>query len=135
MPKLKSVVAPAEAGSRVHKQRSRWKPALRRSLLLCWPLKTLKMAAMTSQRFALPNLGLGVGLRSVHFSYILENQPEVDWFEIISENFMDSGGRPRYVLDQIAERYPIVIGSLIGVRDQAISAVPHPLHFIVPNVE
>lgn len=64
---------------------------------------------MTSRRFSLPNLGLGVGLRSVHFSYILENQPEVDWFEIISENFMDSGGRPRYVLDQITERYPIVM--------------------------
>jgi hypothetical protein len=64
---------------------------------------------MTPRRFALPNLGLGVGLRSVHFSHILENQPEVDWFEIISENFMDSGGRPRYVLDQIAERYPVVM--------------------------
>jgi len=33
----------------------------------------------------------------------------VDWFEIISENFMDSRGRPRYVLEQIAERYPIVM--------------------------
>src|SRR5437588_10330935 len=64
---------------------------------------------MTSKRFALPNLGLGVGLRSAHFSYILSNQPQVDWFEIISENFMDSGGRPRYVLEQIAERYPVVM--------------------------
>src|ERR1700675_4536691 len=60
-------------------------------------------------RLGLPNLGLGVGLRSVHFPYILENWPAVDWFEIISENFMDSAGRPRYVLDQIAERYPIVM--------------------------
>jgi uncharacterized protein (UPF0276 family) len=42
-------------------------------------------------------------------SYILGYRPDVDWFEIISENFMDSGGRPRYVLDQIAERYPIVM--------------------------
>ena len=55
------------------------------------------------------NLGLGVGLRTVHFPYILKNQPPVDWFEIISENFMDSGGRPRYVLEQIAERYPVVM--------------------------
>jgi uncharacterized protein (UPF0276 family) len=64
---------------------------------------------MTSRHFALHNLGLGVGLRSLHFSYVLENHPEVDWFEIISENFMDSGGRPRYVLDKLAERYPIVM--------------------------
>jgi uncharacterized protein (UPF0276 family) len=33
----------------------------------------------------------------------------VDWFEAISENFMDSGGRSRYVLDRIAERYPVVL--------------------------
>ncbi len=63
----------------------------------------------TRHRLGLPNLGLGVGLRSVHFPYILEHYPKVDWFEVISENFMDSRGRPRYVLDQIAERYPVVM--------------------------
>ncbi|MET0752334.1 MAG: DUF692 domain-containing protein [Pyrinomonadaceae bacterium] len=57
----------------------------------------------------LPNPGLGLGLRSKHFDYILENNPAVDWFEAISENFMDSGGRPRQVLRQIAERYPVVM--------------------------
>lgn len=56
-----------------------------------------------------PHLGLGVGLRTVHFNHILEQRPQVDWFEIISENFMDSRGRPRFVLEQIAERYPIVM--------------------------
>lgn len=56
-----------------------------------------------------PHLGLGVGLRTVHFDYILQNRPPVDWLEIISENFMDSRGRPRYVLSQIAEQYPVVM--------------------------
>jgi uncharacterized protein (UPF0276 family) len=55
------------------------------------------------------NPGLGLGLRSKHFNYILENNPEVDWFEVISENFMDSGGRPRQVLRRIAEYYPVVM--------------------------
>lgn len=55
------------------------------------------------------NLGLGVGLRTVHFDHILQQHPAVDWFEVISENFMDSQGRPRYVLERIAERYPIVM--------------------------
>lgn len=64
---------------------------------------------MTEPRLGHSNLGLGVGLRSLHYSYILKNNPEVDWFEIISENYMDSRGRPRYVLDQIAERYKIVM--------------------------
>ena len=63
---------------------------------------------MTS-RLGYENLGLGIGLRTIHFDHILKQQPAVDWFEVISENFMDSQGRPRYVLDQIAERYPIVM--------------------------
>jgi uncharacterized protein (UPF0276 family) len=64
---------------------------------------------MNLPRLGHDNLGLGVGLRTVHFPYILQNHPEVDWFEIISENFMDSGGRPRYVLEQIADRYAVVM--------------------------
>jgi uncharacterized protein len=64
---------------------------------------------MNVSRLVHPNLGLGLGLRTVHFPYILEHYPRVDWFEIISENFMDSGGRPRYVLEQIAERYAVVM--------------------------
>ncbi len=64
---------------------------------------------MTRSRLGHDNLGLGVGLRSVHFPYILEHNPPVDWFEVISENFMDSRGRPRHVLDQIAERYQTVM--------------------------
>lgn len=64
---------------------------------------------MPQPRLGHENLGLGVGLRAPHFSHILEHWPAVDWFEIISENYIDSQGRPRYVLDQIAERYPIVM--------------------------
>jgi len=64
---------------------------------------------MIARRLGHPHLGLGVGLRTVHFDYILSQQPKVDWFEVISENFMDSHGRPRYVLEQVAERYPVVM--------------------------
>ena len=54
-------------------------------------------------------LGFGLGLRNSHFEHILGRRPKVDWFEAISENFMDSGGRPRAVLRRIAEHYPIVL--------------------------
>jgi uncharacterized protein (UPF0276 family) len=64
---------------------------------------------MILPRLGHANLGLGVGLRAVHFAHVLHERPAVDWFEIISENFMDSQGRPRYVLEQIAARYPIVM--------------------------
>lgn len=62
-----------------------------------------------STRLGYPDLGFGVGLRAQHFEYVLEHQPPVDWFEIISENFMESEGWPRYVLDQVAERYQVVM--------------------------
>jgi len=60
-------------------------------------------------RFDRPNLGLGVGLRTAHFGHILEKKPKVDWFEIVTENFLDTGGRPAWVLDRIASRYPVVL--------------------------
>jgi uncharacterized protein (UPF0276 family) len=62
-----------------------------------------------SNRWNLPDLGIGVGLRTVHFPHILSQKPDVDWFEVLSENFMETGGRPMYVLDQIAERYPVAL--------------------------
>ena len=65
--------------------------------------------ALESARLGYPNLGFGVGLRSAHFDHIINNHPAVEWFEIISENFIDSRGWPRRVLDLIAERYPIVM--------------------------
>ena len=58
---------------------------------------------------ALPRLGLGLGLRSLHFDAILTGAPQDLWFEAISENFMDSGGRPRAILRAVAERYPVVL--------------------------
>ncbi len=64
---------------------------------------------MVEPRLGYDNLGLGVGLRSTHYPFLLEHTPAVDWFEIISENYIDSGGRPRYVLDQLAERYRFVM--------------------------
>src|SRR5262245_53125126 len=66
------------------------------------------------------DLGIGIGLRSVHFPHVLEKWPKLDFFEILSENFMHTGGRPMQVLDQVAERYPIVMHGVsmnIGTMD------------------
>lgn len=56
-----------------------------------------------------PYLGYGLGLRADHYDSILSSEPDIDWFEIISENYMVAGGKPLYYLDQIRERYPIVM--------------------------
>lgn len=60
-------------------------------------------------RFGMPELGIGIGLRTVHYAHILETSPDIDWFEILSENYMLTEGRPLAVLDQVAERYPIAM--------------------------
>jgi len=56
-----------------------------------------------------PFLGFGLGLRTDHYPYIIEHQPQVDWFEIISENYMVPGGKPLAHLDKIRANYPMVM--------------------------
>ena len=55
-----------------------------------------------------PFLGFGLGLRAQHYDEILESYPPIDWFEVISENYMLPGGQPLRILDRICERYPVV---------------------------
>jgi uncharacterized protein len=62
-----------------------------------------------TNRFGLPDLGVGLGLRTVHYGHILREHPAVDWFEVLSENYMQTAGRPLHFLDAVAERYPIVM--------------------------
>ena len=54
-------------------------------------------------------LGFGLGLRSEYYQQILEQRPAVDWFEIISENYLVGGGKALYFLDAIGEQYPLVM--------------------------
>ncbi len=71
---------------------------------------------------ALPDLGFGLGLRTAYYQQILDQAPAVDWFEIISENYLVDGGKPLYYLDAIAERYPLVMhGVSLSIGG------PHPL--------
>lgn len=66
-------------------------------------------------------LGFGLGLRIDHFHHVLEHRPPVDWFEIISENFMVAGGKPKYYLHAIREHYPMVMHGVslsIGGTDE-----------------
>src|SRR6266699_2969843 len=64
---------------------------------------------MSGNRFnAFSNHGIGIGLRIPHYNHIFARKPVVDWFEIISENFMIDGGRPLATLDRILERYRVV---------------------------
>ena len=53
--------------------------------------------------------GFGLGLRTSHYAEILSARCNVDWFEILSENYMIPGGKPLAMLDQIRRDYPMVM--------------------------
>lgn len=57
----------------------------------------------------LPYLGFGLGLRPNYYEEILTSKPDLDWFEILTENYLIPGGKPLYYLDKIREHYPIVM--------------------------
>lgn len=63
-------------------------------------------------RLGFPDLGDGVGLRDPHFAHLMRTDPAgwgVDWFEILSENFLDHRGYAAHVLERVAANRPVVM--------------------------
>ncbi len=58
---------------------------------------------------SLDNPGFGLGLRPPHYEAILADRPAVDWFEVLSENYLVDGGKPLHFLDHIRADYPVVL--------------------------
>ena len=56
-----------------------------------------------------PSLGFGLGLRVDHYQAILADNPRIDWFEALTENYLVPGGKPLDYLMRIRERYPMVL--------------------------
>jgi uncharacterized protein len=69
----------------------------------------------------IPNLGIGIGLRPIHYADIFASMPKIDWFEIISENFMSNSSIIEETLEKILTHYPVVlhgVSLLIGSPDE-----------------
>jgi uncharacterized protein (UPF0276 family) len=73
------------------------------------------------------DLGFGLGLRTDHYDQVLNDRPDIDWLEIISENYMVEGGKPLYYLDRIRELYPMVMH---GVSMSIGSTAPLNLDYL-----
>lgn len=85
-----------------------------------------------------PFLGFGIGLRAEHYPYILEHKPAVDWFEILSENYMVPGGKPLDYLDKIRTDYPMVMHGVslsIGSTDPLDSNYLKSLKQLIQRVQ
>ena len=86
----------------------------------------------------LPHLGHGLGLRREHYAHVLREKPRVDWFEVISENFMVPGGNPRRVLREVRQHYPVVLHGVslsIGTTDPLNLAYLDELKTLAAEVE
>lgn len=64
----------------------------------------------------------GAGLRHEHFSYLMEKpQTKIEWFEAITENFINTRGRPFEVLMEVRKDYPVSLHGVslsIGVAEE-----------------
>jgi uncharacterized protein (UPF0276 family) len=83
---------------------------------------------MSEHQWPIADLGHGIGLRREHFTHLLENGPAgIDWFEVISENYFEPGGRPWAVLDRVRRDVPVVVH---GVSMAIGNVAPVPLSYL-----
>ena len=83
-------------------------------------------------------LGFGLGLRTDHYEEVIETKPTVDWFEVVSENFMVNGGKPKHYLHTIRELYPMVMHGVslsIGSTDPVNTTYLKQLKVLVNELQ
>lgn len=51
----------------------------------------------------------GAGLKPAHYATILDDRPDVGWFEVHAENYMGAGGPPHFFLERIRALYPLSV--------------------------
>lgn len=82
--------------------------------------------------------GFGLGLRKPHYREFLEHRVAVDFVEVISENFMVDGGKPRQILRDVRERYPVALHGVsmsLGSADGLDGAYLARLRALVDEIE
>jgi uncharacterized protein (UPF0276 family) len=85
-----------------------------------------------------PVLGFGVGLRAAHYEDVLAGPRRTAWFEAISENYMDSGGRPLRILERVRTDYPVAlhgVGLSIGGSEPLDRCYLRSLKALIDRVE
>ncbi len=85
---------------------------------------------------------VGVGLRTVHYPHI-SSKPKIriKWFEAVSENYMDTKGRPFEVLTSLRRDFPVAlhgvsmsIGSASGVSQSYLAKLKELINHIDPFI-
>lgn len=69
----------------------------------------------------LRSLGFGIGLRTQHYEALLDQRANIDWLEVLTDNYLVAGGKPLHFLGRIREQYPIALHGValsIGSTDE-----------------
>jgi hypothetical protein len=85
-----------------------------------------------------PDLGFGIGLRREHYEDVLAGAAGCEWFEAISENYMDTGGRPLTVLEHVRRDRPVAlhgVGLSIGGTDPLDHRYLRNLRALIDRIE
>ena len=85
-----------------------------------------------------PRLGCGMGLRREHYQHVLAERPPVDWFEVVTENYLDTGGRPLAVLEAVRRNHPVALHGValsIGSADPLNAQYLDRLRLLVDRIE
>jgi hypothetical protein len=85
-----------------------------------------------------PRLGFGAGLRAEHYDDVLAGTSGVEWFEAISENYMDTNGRPLAVLEAVRRDHPVALHGValsIGSADPLDTSYLQALAALVERIE
>lgn len=83
-------------------------------------------------------LGFGLGLRTDHYQHVVDQSPAIDWFEVLTENYMVPGGKPKYYLHAIRRQYPVVMHGVslsIGSCDPLDQKYLHSLRDLAREIE
>ena len=86
---------------------------------------------------ALPK-AVGVGLRAPHVKLVLDETPEVAWFEVHSENYFVSGGPALATLEAVRQRYPLSlhgVGMSLGGADEIDRTHLRRLRYLVDRFD
>ncbi|QDZ08088.1 DUF692 domain-containing protein [Sphingomonas panacisoli] len=86
----------------------------------------------------IPFSGYGLGLRKPHYRDFLEHRVAVDFVEVISENFMVDGGKPRQILRDVRAMYPVALHGVsmsIGSADGVDGAYLARLRALVDEID
>ena len=82
--------------------------------------------------------GAGVGLRPCHYASIETDRPDLAWFEVLSDNYLDDNGPGLSHLEKIRAAYPMTlhgVGMSLGSTDPINFSYLHKLKRLITRFE